>query len=161
VVSEYLESEFLAPMPYAQRVFLTRSAVLERMCGPLCDAVLGQSGSAAVLADLAQSNLLLVLLDRWGEWYRYHHLFRDMLRAELHRSDPNLVPILRRRAVSWCLQNGLAEGRWSTPSRAGTSTPSRSWRRDSGYWPTGKAGSQPCVGGSAGWKSGAGTRDTR
>jgi ATP/maltotriose-dependent transcriptional regulator MalT len=101
-VSEYLESEFLAPISHAQRVFLTRSAVLDRMCGPLCDAVLEQGGSAAILADLAQSNLLLVLLDRRGEWYRYHHLFRDMLRAELHRSDPDLMPILRRAVSSRC-----------------------------------------------------------
>ena len=62
---------------------LTRTAVLERMCGPLCDAVLEGSGSAGVLADLEQSNSLLVPLDRRGQWYRYHRLFRDMLLAEL------------------------------------------------------------------------------
>jgi LuxR family maltose regulon positive regulatory protein len=61
------------------RVFLTRTAVLERMCAPLCEAVLELPGSAAALADLAQSNLLLAPLDRQGRWYRYHHLFRDML----------------------------------------------------------------------------------
>src|SRR5262249_58084762 len=66
-VSDYMESEFLARISQRQRAFLTRTAVLERMCGPLCDAVLGQSGSAAVLADLGRSNLLLVPLDRRGE----------------------------------------------------------------------------------------------
>jgi LuxR family maltose regulon positive regulatory protein len=109
LVSGYLESEFLAQISRDQRVFLTRAAVLERMSGPLCDAVLEQNGSATALADLAQSNLLLVPLDRHGEWYRYHHLFRDMLLAELRRHEPDLIPVLRRRAASWCLQNGLAE----------------------------------------------------
>ena len=67
------------------------------------------AGSAAVLADLAGSNLLLVPLDRRGEWYRYHHLFRDMLLAELERLEPGLIPVLRRRAAGWCLENGLPE----------------------------------------------------
>ena len=62
-----------------------------------------------MLAHLAQSNLLLVPLDRQGEWYRYHHLFRDMLVAELHRHESDLIPVLRRRAASWCLHNGRAE----------------------------------------------------
>ena len=64
-------------------MFLTRTAALERMSGPLCDAVLGLQDSAATLAGLAQSNLLVVPLDRRGQWYRYHHLFRDLLLAEL------------------------------------------------------------------------------
>jgi LuxR family transcriptional regulator, maltose regulon positive regulatory protein len=109
LVSEYLESEFLARLSARQRVFLTRTAVLERMCGPLCEAVLDQPGAAADLAGLARSNLLLVPLDRQGEWYRYHHLFRDMLLAELRRADPGLIPVLRRRAAGWCAANGLPE----------------------------------------------------
>ena len=109
LVSEYMKAEFLSRVSRRQRVFLTRTAVLERMCGPLCDAVLDVAGSAAVLADLAGSNVLLVPLDRRGEWYRYHHLFRDMLLAELGRREPALMPVLRRRAASWCLDNGLPE----------------------------------------------------
>jgi LuxR family transcriptional regulator, maltose regulon positive regulatory protein len=108
-VSDYMESEFLARISQRQRAFLTRTAVLERMCGPLCDAVLEQSGTHAILADLARSNLLLVPLDRRGEWYRYHHLFRDMLLAELHRLEPGLMPVLQGRAAAWCLDNGLPE----------------------------------------------------
>ena len=104
-----MESEFLSRISRRQRAFLTRTAVLERMCGPLCDAVLDMGGSAAILADLAGSNLLLVPLDRRGEWYRYHHLFRDMLLAELHRLEPGLMPVLRRRAAGWCLDNGMPE----------------------------------------------------
>jgi LuxR family transcriptional regulator, maltose regulon positive regulatory protein len=101
LVSEYLESEFLARISQPRRAFLTHTAVLERMCGPLCDAVLEQDGSAAVLADLERSNLLLVPLDRQGEWYRYHHLFRDMLLAELHHREFSLIPALYRRAAQW------------------------------------------------------------
>jgi LuxR family transcriptional regulator, maltose regulon positive regulatory protein len=109
LVSAYMESEFLSQISRRQRVFLTRTAVLERMCGPLCEAVLEMGGSAAVLADLAGPNLLLVPLDRRGEWYRYHHLFRDMLLAELHRLEPELIPVLRRRAAGWYLRNGWPE----------------------------------------------------
>ena len=108
-VSEYLESEFLARIPAGQRVFLTRTAVLERMSGPLCEAVLQGPGSAGTLAELANSNLLLVPLDRRRQWYRYHHLFRGMLLAELERSEPGLMPVLRRRAADWCLANRLPE----------------------------------------------------
>jgi len=109
LVSEYMESEFLARVSGRQRVFLTRMAVLERTSGPLCEEVLGLSGSAVALAELARSNLLLVPLDRRGEWYRYHRLFRDMLLAELERLEPGVIPVLRRRAAGWCLRNGLPE----------------------------------------------------
>jgi LuxR family maltose regulon positive regulatory protein len=109
LVSEYMESEFLARISRRQRAFLTRTAVLERMSGPLCEAVLGVPGSRAILAELARSNLLLVPLDRRGEWYRYHHLFRDMLLAELNRLEPELIPVLRRSAATWCLRNGWPE----------------------------------------------------
>jgi len=109
LVSEYMESEFLARITRRQRVFLTRTAVLERMSGPLCEAVLALPCAAADLADLARSNLLLVPLDRRGQWFRYHHLFRDMLLAELERLEPGLIPDLRRRAALWCLRNGRPE----------------------------------------------------
>jgi LuxR family transcriptional regulator, maltose regulon positive regulatory protein len=108
-MTDYMEAEFLARIGPRQRAFLTRTAVLERMCGPLCDAVLDQDGSAGVLADLGRSDLLLVPLDRRGKWYRYHHLFRDMLLTQAERLEPGLIPVLRRRAASWCLRNGLAE----------------------------------------------------
>jgi LuxR family transcriptional regulator, maltose regulon positive regulatory protein len=108
-VSEYVESEFLVRISSSQRVFLTRTAVLERMSGQLCEAVLGVPGSSATLATLARSNSLLVPLDRRGQWYRYHHLFRDMLLAELERLEPGLIPVLRRRAAAWYLANDLPE----------------------------------------------------
>ena len=109
LVSDYIRSEFLSRSSRRQRTFLTRTAVLERMSGPLCDAVLDASGSAAVLANLERSNLLLVPLDRHGEWYRYHHLFHDMLLEELRRDEPDVLPALRRRASDWCRQNGMFE----------------------------------------------------
>ncbi len=108
-VSEYVESEFLARISARNREFLTRTAVLERMSGPLCEAVLDRPGAAADLAGLARSNLLLVPVDRRGQWYRYHHLFRDMLLAELECTEPGLLPVLRRRAASWYLGNGMPE----------------------------------------------------
>ena len=108
-VSEYVESEFLARISERQRAFLTQTAVLERMCGPLCEAVLDRPGSAASLADLARSNLLLVPLDQRGQWYRYHHLFRDILLAQLHGREPDLIPVLQRRAAGWYLRNDLPE----------------------------------------------------
>jgi LuxR family maltose regulon positive regulatory protein len=109
LVSEYLQSEFLARISGRHRRFLTRSAVLTRMSGPLCEAAVDLPGSAATLAAVARSNLLLVPLDRRGQWYRYHHLFQEMLLAELERREPGLAPVLRRRAAAWCLTNGLAE----------------------------------------------------
>jgi LuxR family transcriptional regulator, maltose regulon positive regulatory protein len=108
-ILDYLHSELLSRLPAGQVAFLIRTAVLDRMCGPLCDAVLDTSGSARVLESLAESNLLLVPLDRRGEWYRYHHLFRDLLGAELERREPQLLPRLHARAAAWCEANGLEE----------------------------------------------------
>ena len=161
LVSEYMESEFLARISGQQRAFLTRTAVLERMCGPLCEAVLEVGGSAAILADLAGANLLLVPLDRRGEWYRYHHLFRDMLLAELHRLEPGLMPVLRRRAADWYLRNGWPEEALEYFMAAGDVDGAARLRGSSRYRPTGRAGSQPSNDGSGGWRIGAGSRDTR
>jgi LuxR family transcriptional regulator, maltose regulon positive regulatory protein len=109
LVADYLRSEMLSRLPGPTVSFLTRTAVLERMCGPLCDAVLEARWSSAVLASLAASNLLLVPLDRHDQWYRYHHLFRELLRAELERREPELVPQLHLRAAGWYQANGLPE----------------------------------------------------
>jgi LuxR family transcriptional regulator, maltose regulon positive regulatory protein len=108
-VADYLWSELLGQLPPERVAFLTRTAVLERMSGPLCDAVLETTGSAQVLAALEDSNLLLVPLDRQRRWYRYHHLFGELLLAELERREPDLVPVLHARAASWCEANGQPE----------------------------------------------------
>ena len=109
LVAEYLWSELLARLAPHEVSFLTRTAVLERMCGPLCDQVLDTEGSGDTLESLADSNLLLIPLDQHREWYRYHHLFGDLLRAELERREPELVPQLHLRAAVWCEANGLEE----------------------------------------------------
>jgi LuxR family maltose regulon positive regulatory protein len=106
---DYLQSTLLAALSPTQVQFLTRTAVLERLSGPLCDAVLGTTGSAAVLASLERANLLVVPLDRQRDWYRYHPLFRELLRGELERAEPELVGELARRAAKWCADHGLAE----------------------------------------------------
>ncbi len=161
LVSEYMKAEFLSRVSPRQRAFLTRTAVLERMCGPLCEAVLEVAGSAGVLADLAGSNLLLVPLDRRGQWYRYHHLLRDMLLAELGRLEPGLMPVLRRRAVGWCLDNGMPEEALEYSMAAGDVDGAAACWGSSWCRPTGGAGSRPFSGGSGGWRTGAGSGDTR
>jgi LuxR family transcriptional regulator, maltose regulon positive regulatory protein len=108
-MADYLWGELLSHLPEPTVSFLTRTAVLDRMCGPLCDAVLDISGSAELLASLADSNLLLIPLDRQRQWYRYHHLFRGLLRAELDRREPELVRELHARAARWFEANGLPE----------------------------------------------------
>jgi LuxR family maltose regulon positive regulatory protein len=89
--------------------FLTRTAVLDQLSGPLCDAVLGVSGSEQVLESLAGSNLLLVEVDRRNRRYRYHQLLRELLLAELERREPELVPTLHGRAAAWYEGQGLPE----------------------------------------------------
>jgi LuxR family transcriptional regulator, maltose regulon positive regulatory protein len=108
-VADYLGSELLAQLSAEQVRFLTRTAVLERMSGPLCDAVLDTTGSGQVLETLEDWNLLVVPLDRHRVWYRYHQLFRDLLRAELERREPQLVPRLHARAAAWGEANGQQE----------------------------------------------------
>ena len=107
-IVDYLNSELLSRLPARQVSFLTRTAVLDRMCGPLCDAVLDRSGSAKVLESLAGSNPPGPA-DRRREWYRYHHLFRDLLGAELEAARARAGPELHRRAAAWCEANGLEE----------------------------------------------------
>ena len=94
-IVDYLSTEVLAGQPPEIREFLLRTAVLGRLCGPLCDAVTGGGGSAAVLERIERENLFLVPLDTTREWYRYHHLFGELLRHELERSHPGAAASLR------------------------------------------------------------------
>ena len=90
---DYFRLEHLSQLDPADVTFLTRSSILESMCGPLCDVVVaGSRESASRLETLEQSSLFVVPLDRSRGWYRYHHLFREALRAELERREPELVP---------------------------------------------------------------------
>jgi LuxR family maltose regulon positive regulatory protein len=109
LMADYLRSEVLSRLSRRKVRFLTRTAVLDRMSAPLCDAVVGATNSAHLLESFERSNLLVVPLDRRAQWYRYHHLFRDLLRAELGRREPELVQQLHSRAAAWCEANGLPE----------------------------------------------------
>ncbi len=105
----YLRSELLSPLPRKTTTFLIRTAVLDRMCGPLCDAILQETGSAGALESMTRRNLMIVPEDRNHDWYRYHPLFRELLLAELQRREPHLVSELRQRAAQWCEDNGFPE----------------------------------------------------
>ena len=87
-VTDYLRAEALNRMKPAQLEFLRRTAVLESMCAPLCDAVLERNDSAQLLEQLERENLFVVALDHERRWFRYHHLLREMLQAELDRREP-------------------------------------------------------------------------
>ena len=105
-VADYLHQEAFSKVDPVMQDFLRRTAVLERLNGPLCDAVLGESAGQHLLEALEASNSFLVPLDRRREWYRYHPLFRDFLLGELRRTDPQLVETLHVRAADWFLANG-------------------------------------------------------
>jgi LuxR family transcriptional regulator, maltose regulon positive regulatory protein len=106
VVSDYIVDSLLSELPPEQVAFLRHTSVLERLSGPLCDAVREERGSAQLLRDLARANVLLVPLDRTDRWFRYHVLLAQMLRAELRRREPELEPELHRRASRWLAKDG-------------------------------------------------------
>ncbi len=108
-MGDYLRSELLARISAAEASFLSRTSVLDRMCGSLCDAILEETGSGTVLEHMEARNLLVIPLDRRREWYRYHHLLRDLLRSELHRQEPGLVQGLHFRAAAWFEANAMPE----------------------------------------------------
>jgi LuxR family maltose regulon positive regulatory protein len=105
-IVDYLAEEVLARQPDHVRGFLLQTSVLERLSGPLCDAVTGQGGGHTVLAALERGNLFLVPLDHRRRWYRYHHLFADVLRSHLRTERPGAVAALHGRASAWFERNG-------------------------------------------------------
>ena len=100
-MGDYLRSEFLDRVSRAEVSFLTRTSVLDRMCGSLCDATLNIRGSDQILERLDSRNLLVVPLDHRRDWYRYHQLFRQLLYAELSRREAEMIPALHLRAAAW------------------------------------------------------------
>jgi LuxR family transcriptional regulator, maltose regulon positive regulatory protein len=108
-MGDYLRSELLAGISAEEASFLTRTSVLERMSGSLCDAILKKKESGAVLEQMEARNLLVLPLDRRREWYRYHRLLRDLLRSELRRQEPGLVQDLHFRAAAWFEANSMPE----------------------------------------------------
>jgi LuxR family transcriptional regulator, maltose regulon positive regulatory protein len=107
-IVDYLVEEVLHRQPEDVRTFLLQTSILGRMSGPLCDAVTGQDGGKAMLDALDRGNLFLVPLDDRRRWYRYHHLFADVLQAHLLDEQPGVVPLLQQRASIWFEQNGDA-----------------------------------------------------
>jgi LuxR family maltose regulon positive regulatory protein len=107
-VLDYLVDEVLARQPEALRTFLLKTSILDRMCGPLCDAVTSRDEGQETLEYLEHANLFVIPLDEDRRWYRYHHLFTDVLNQRLRETDVNLLPELHRRASVWFERQGLA-----------------------------------------------------
>ncbi len=108
-VLDYLSEEVLEQQPDEVRSFLLETSILERLTGRLCDEVTGRSDGQAMLERLEHANLFLVPLDDERRWYRFHHLFRDLLRARLQHGRSEEVPDLHRRAATWCERHGLTD----------------------------------------------------
>src|SRR5499427_88277 len=108
-VLDYLADEVLAGQPGPVRGFLLETSVLERLTGELCDAVTGRAGSQAMLEQVERAGLFLVPLDEVRGWWRYHHLFADLLRARLQAEQPGRALALHRAAAAWSEEHDLAD----------------------------------------------------
>ena len=108
-VLDYLAEEVLERQGEYVRTFLLETSVLERLSGPLCDAVTGRAGNQVMLEHVEQAGLFLAPLDEVRGWWRYHHLFADLLRARLHDEQPGRVSQLHRAAAAWYEEHGLAD----------------------------------------------------
>ena len=106
-IVDYLVEEVLQRQPERIRSFLLQTSILARLNGPLCDALTGQEEGNMLLETLERGNFFVVPLDDKRRWYRYHHLFADVLQAHLRAEQPDLVATLHRRASEWYEQNGL------------------------------------------------------
>lgn len=108
-ITDYLSEDVLAHLPQSVQQFLLQTSILESLCGPLCNAVTGRDDAQQILESLERDGLFLVSLDEQREWFRYHRLFGDFLRAELQRRFPDDVSGLQRRAAHWYLAHNLPE----------------------------------------------------
>jgi LuxR family maltose regulon positive regulatory protein len=120
-VLDYLAEEILRKQPESVQSFLLETSVLDRLSGPLSDAVTGRSDGQEMLEKLERDNLFVVPLDDERRWFRYHHLFSQFLRRELRQTRPELVPDLHRRACDWFEREGLAAEAVSHALAAGDS----------------------------------------
>jgi LuxR family transcriptional regulator, maltose regulon positive regulatory protein len=105
-VAEYLIAEMLERQPADVQDLLLRTSLLDRVNGELADVLTGRPGSERILLELADANTFVVPLDHERTWFRYHHLFGDLLRLELRRTLPEEVPALHRRAARWFARRG-------------------------------------------------------
>ncbi|MGH3477337.1 MAG: helix-turn-helix transcriptional regulator [Nocardioidaceae bacterium] len=108
-VLDYLSQEVLTRQPEQLVHFLLETSILRCLTGPLCDAVTGRSDSQQVLEEIERANLFLVPLDDMRGWWRYHHLFADLLRARLEQAHPEKVPELHRAAATWSEEHGFTD----------------------------------------------------
>ena len=108
-VLDFLTEEVLEHQSERVRTFLLETSVLERLSGPLCDAVTGRPGGQELLEQVERAGLFLVPLDEVRGWWRYHHLFADLLRVRLQEEQPGLAARLHRNAAAWYAQRGLAD----------------------------------------------------
>jgi LuxR family maltose regulon positive regulatory protein len=108
-IVDFLAQEVLTRQPEQIRQFLTRTAILGRFCAPLCDAVTGSANAAEIIEIVERDNLFLVPLDDKRQWYRFHHLFAQVLLGQLTRTEPDIVPALHRRASAWHQHSGSAD----------------------------------------------------
>jgi LuxR family maltose regulon positive regulatory protein len=108
-VLDYLTDEVLQQQGAQVREFLLDTSVLDRLCGELCDAVTGRADGQAMLEEIERAGLFLVPLDEVRGWWRYHHLFADLLRARRHAEQPGRVPELHRAAAAWSDEHGLPD----------------------------------------------------
>jgi LuxR family transcriptional regulator, maltose regulon positive regulatory protein len=118
-VEKFLAEEVLGRQRGNVRQFLLRTSILGRFCAPLCDAVTGSADAAEIIGILERGNLFVVPLDGTRQWFRYHHLFAEMLRAELSRAEPEIVPVLHERARAWHRRSGSTDEAISHASSAG------------------------------------------
>ena len=134
-IARYLTAEVLARLPQRTRSFLEHTSILERMCAELCRAVTARDDAGDELERAAGRNLFVTALDDRGEWYRYHHLFAELLRAELVRHEPGLVPDLHRAAAAWLQEHRdpeAAVGHWLAAGDVTSAMAAVSAARDEG-----------------------------
>ena len=167
-IVDFLAEEVLSRQPDDIRQFLARTAILDRFCAPLCDAVAGTSNSADITGMLERENLFVVPLDERRRWYRYHHLFAQVLRGQLARAEPDIGPALHQRASAWHRQSGstdeaishalaggdiagavdLIAGHWFGYVNSGRVATLRGWLRSLG---DGQIAAHPLAAHSAAW----------
>jgi len=125
-VAEYLLAEMLECQPAEIQQLLLRTSLLDRINGELADLLTGHRGSEGILLDLEDANAFVVSLDPARTWFRYHHLFAELLRLELRRTLPEELPVLHRLAARWLIEHGetvdairhtQAAGDWSDAAR--------------------------------------------
>ena len=132
-VLDYLAEEVLEQQNQQLRTFLRETSVLERLSGPLCDAVTGREGSQALLEQAAVGGRFLIPLDDARGWWRYHHLFADLLRARLQEKQPGRAAQLHRNAAAWYAGHGLADDAIGHAAAAGETAFRRNLRRSRLY----------------------------